>query len=454
MKLIYSTLLLALVLGNTGCKKYVDIDPPKDQLINSLVFTDDKTATSAVTGIYSGMNEYNYYFANVLGNFMPAMSADDFSYASAFANFDQFKNNAVLPGNQYVGTLWSQPYQFIYQANACLEGIAGSGTLSAGVKAQLTGEAKFVRAFCYFYLVNYFGDVPLITTTDYKVNNVMPRTPQAQVYAAIVADLKEASQLMSDTYQGGERIRPNKSAALALLARTYLYTQQWSDAEQTASTVIANSQYSLPADLSQVFLKNSNEAIWQLQPVNPGRNTWEGSLLVTTATPFYRFYPSMVNAFEAGDKRKTNWTATYTAASGAQYVYPAKYKVRLNTVVTEYSMVMRLAEQYLVRAEARAQQNKLADALDDVKTIRARAGLAALPANLDQASLLLAIEQERKVELFSEWGHRWLDLKRTGRATAVLSPIKPAWKETAVLYPIPTTAMKTNASLVQNKGYE
>jgi hypothetical protein len=116
-------------------------------------------------------------------------------------------------------------------------------------------------------------------------------------------------------------------------------------------------------------------------------------------------------------------------------------------------MVLRLAEQYLIRAEARAQQNNLAGAKDDVDAVRLRAGLPVLPDNLNRDEMLLAIEQERRIELFSEWGHRWFDLKRTGRALAVLSPLKAGITATDLLYPIPLDALKTNPNLVQNPGY-
>ncbi len=120
------------------------------------------------------------------------------------------------------------------------------------------------------------------------------------------------------------------------------------------------------------------------------------------------------------DKRLANWTGFRKLSSGATVYFPYKYKVRTNTsgALTEYSMVMRLAEQFLIRAEARIQQDKLDDGRADLDSVRIRAGLLPLPVNLDKDALLLAVEQERKVELFVEWGHRWFDLKRTGRADA------------------------------------
>lgn len=450
--------LATTAMAFNACKKYVDVPPPQDQLPAEAAFTNDKTATATMVGLYSSMNGYNYSFGNVLSTFMPAMSADEFY--SAFTSFDAFKNNSLTPDNSYVSSLWAQPYADIYQANAIIEGVSASTSLSANVKSQLSGEAKFMRAFCYFYLVNYFGDVPLILNTDAKTNTNLPRTPMADVYTAIKKDLTDAVSEMQDNYQTSERTRPNKAAAAALLARVYLYTNDWASAEATATSVINNSKYKLLTDLTTVFSKTSQEAIWQIASVNTvtgagGMNTWEGYNIVpasATARGYYNLFQQMVDAFEPGDQRKANWTKTYTTA-GTTYYYPYKYRYRLQNPVAEYEMVLRFAEQYLIRAEARANLGKLTDATADLDTLRKRAGLNMLDSDLTKDELLLAIEQERRVELFAEWGHRWFDLKRTGRADAVLSPMKPAWKPTSVLYPIPSSALRTNVNLTPNPGY-
>lgn len=433
-----------------SCSNYVDIAPPKDQLISSSVFTDDGTATAAVTGIYSGMDEFNYYFPTLL-NMFTAMSGQEYAYAASFDAFNQFRDNSILASNSYLDNLWSQPYAAIYQANACIEGLSESDGVSEEIKKQLLGEAFFVRAFCHFYLVNIFGDVPLITTTDYKINTSLPRVAAKEVYDTIIHDLITAESLMQPTYPGPEKIRPDKFVASALLARVYLYTGNWAEAEKEASKVINNDAYKLDS-LDDVFLKNSSEAIWQLQPVNPGRNTWLGSNLVPFSVPYYRLTTTLVNAFEPGDHRFTQWVGTYTSGSTTVY-YPYKYKVRTGTDLTEYTMVLRLGEQYLIRAEARIQQGNFETGRDDINVIRHRAGLPALPDNLDKAALLLALEQERRIELFSEWGDRWFNLRRTGRLNEVMSSTLPTWKPSAALYPLPTDALKTNHNLTQNPGY-
>src|SRR3982750_4735971 len=239
------SIIVAISLFTFSCSKYVDTPLPQDQLVSELVFTDDKTATAAVTGVYANMNSFNYQFANVLVSYLSGMQADDLFYFSAFANYDVFRNNNLLPSSQYVSVYWSSLYNYIYQANSCIAGLTAAEGLTPSVKDQLLGEAYFQRAFFYFYLVNMFGDVPLVTNTNYTENNVKARDPQDVVYANIISDLKQAKQLMGDEYPSSTRFRPNKAAATALLARVYLYTKQWSLSEVEATEVLGNSRYEL-----------------------------------------------------------------------------------------------------------------------------------------------------------------------------------------------------------------
>ncbi len=451
---------MLLLFAATSCSKYVDTPLPKNELVSGLVFKDDKAATAAVTGVYSNMYSFNYQFANILMNYLTAMQADEMYYFSSFANYDVFRENRLLPSSQYVQSLFADMYSYIYQMNACIEGLSAANTLTPAVKKQLLGESYFMRAFFYFYLVNMYGDVPLITGTDYQVNGVKPRAPRAEVYDTMISNLKTAVQLLEDSYPTAQRIRPNRAVANGLLARVYLYNQQWDLAEATASLVINNNAYTLPADLNTVFLATSKEALWQIQPLNVsgGRNTWEGftsTPATATGTAVFRLDATLVAAYEPGDLRLARWTDFRTPGSGPVYYFPYKYKIRSAAAgITEYSMVMRLAEQYLIRAEARIQQNKLDEGRGDLNAIRKRAGLGDLSASLDKAALLLAVEKERRLELFAEWGHRWFDLKRTKRSDAVLGPLKGAnWQSTDTLYPIPSDAMRTNINLTQNPGY-
>jgi hypothetical protein len=428
---------------------------PTDQLTSESIFSNDKTATQAVTGIYSEMINKLTLFSSAQTTFLAGMCADElYNYTPGYE--DAFVNNELTANgtNNIESLFWNPCYRFIYAANRCIEGAEKSASLSPLVKQMVIGEAKFIRAFCYYYLVNLFGDVPLILSTEYQTSQSLPRESAAKIYLQLVADLREAENFLLAIYPTAERARPNKSAASALLARIYITQKDWVNAEAAANAVISTGIYSLPNDLNNVFLYNSNETIWQLKPVAPSRNTWEGYFLIpssATAAPTYLLTTGLLNSFETNDQRKINWTKAHTFAGSTLY-YPYKYKVMSGTTASENYIVLRLAEQYLIRAEARAEQNKVTESQSDLNQVRFRAGLNNTTAS-DKASLLTAIEKERRAELFAEWGHRWFDLKRTGRATAVLGSLKPTWQSTDELWPLPQTQINLNPYLIQNNGY-
>jgi len=461
MKLIISTSKKFIVGGimllavTTSCKKYVTLDTPPNAVSTDNAFSDSSTATSVVLGLYSGVasSSGNNATNGVVFNTIKygAMSADE-GYYLTNTSFDNFKNNTLAAGNDG-NFLWSGLYARIGRANYAIEGITASSSLSASVKNQLLGEAKFWRAWLYFYLVNYFGDVPVITDIDALEEGLKPRSPVVDVYAQIVKDLQDAKNLLPASYPSNERARANKYAVEALLARVYFYQQNWASAESEATAVINSGVYSLVTDLTKVFLNNSNETIWQISLAGTSTPaTIMGSEFIpASTTPTFVLYDTLANTFEPNDKRKVNWTNPITYLSKTYY-YPYKYKLKTATAGNEYPVMIRLSEMYLIRAEARAQQNNLSGAQDDLNMVRNRAGLANTTAST-QAALLAALEHERWVELFTEFSDRWFNLKRMNRATAVLSLIKPSWKPFQQLYPIPMQDRNANPNLTDNPGY-
>lgn len=435
----------------SSCKKFVELGPPPTQTVLDDVFKTDATATSAILGMYSGQALPQLIQGYT---FFPGMSADDIQYNTATALYDEFENNTITVLNGLnENTIWYNSYQFIKNANNAIVGLNASQTLTPTVKEQLLGEAKFFRAFAYFHLVNLYGDVPMPLTGDaeYLASAVLPRTAATQVWTQVIADLKEAQTLLPATYVGTFRSRVNKWSATALLARAYLYNKDWVNAEAQATQVISSGTYSLQTP-ANAFGNTSNEIIWQIANTT-GVSTFGANYLAAAGTiPTFSLYDTLYKSFETLDLRKTNW-AGVTAVGGKNYYFVNKYKARTGTG-SEYNIALRYAELYLIRAEVRAQQSNIAGAKADVEVLRTRAGLGALNAAITQPQLLLAIEQERKVELFGEWGHRWLDLKRTNRADAVIGGQKKAtWKSTAVLYPIPENQRLGNTNLTQNPGY-
>lgn len=458
MKKIYKNslnklILLFAVLTVSSCKKFVELGAPPTQVLFEDAFKTDASAQSAVLGMYTFSAAATNGLLTYL-TFYPGISSDELQYNAADASIQEIANNAIVNTNGYMSNMWQLNYQLVKNANNNISGLSNSTSLTPSVKSQLLGEAKFMRAFAYFHLVNMFGDVPLPLKDDYSAfeNAALPRFPASQVYAQIIQDLTEAQGLLPTTYVGTLRGRINKYAATALLARVYLYQKNYANAEAQATQVISSGTYSLPAP-ETAFVNTSNEVIWQIGTISGV--TVPGAAYVTIATviPAYTLADATYNSFESPtDLRKTNWTVAKTIA-GKTYYGISKYKVASGTG-NEYNVALRLAEQYLIRAEARAQQNNLSGAKTDLDAVRTRAGLGGVSASLTQAQMLSAVEQERKVELFGEWGHRWYDLKRTERANAVLGALKPSsWKSTSVLFPIPQSQIIINPSLTQNPGY-
>jgi hypothetical protein len=446
--------LFAMLTIMPSCKKFITVDPPKTQLSSELVFTDDVSATAAMVGIYSTLMGSSSSFVNSQLSYAAGLSADELVTYSASINEQDFYTNSLSTDNAIVASLWRDSYNYIYQANAIIEAVSKSSSLSVAVHDQILGEAKFIRSFVHFYLVNLFGDVPYITTTDYRINNKVLRMPANEVYRLLVEDLIDSRNLLKEDYVSNERTRPNRSTASAMLARVYLYQGEWEKAEIESSIILSNTaEFNLNIELNDVFTKNSKETIWQLAPVIPGINTNEAQQFILTDVPTsVALSDNLMQAFDDLDLRRTKWINSIVI-EGNTYLFPYKYKIRSGNDVSEFLVLFRLAEQYLIRAESRAQLNKLEGARSDLNIIRNRAGLSDTSALLKE-DLLRAIEWERRLELFSEQGHRWLDLKRTNRANEVLGELKPeTWASRALLYPIPLAQILSDPQFSQNPGY-
>jgi hypothetical protein len=447
-----------------ACNKILSVPAnAAGQIVTSEVFSDSLNATAGVIGMYASTTTWGYWYPDIYGG----LGADELLYngtsnttAIAYYRDSLFVGNTTLssPSTSFWDTYYNN--NCIYQANAALEGLAADSLLSTTARNQLMGECKFMRSFFYFYLVNRFGDVPYVTSSNYQVNQRLPRTSAGTVYSNIEQDLLQARQFMQPAYPSKGKQRPNRYTADALLARLYLYRQQWNNAEGRCDSILNSGLYSL-VSLDNVFLDQSQEAIWQLgnnsttySKVAPASGSVFLPILGIIA-PAYSLSPFVIQAFDSGDLRKSHWVAS-TKIGAITYTYPNKYKNSIFSVstTTEDLMVFRLAEIYLIRAEARAQQGNLAGAVQDINVIRSRAGLGVVTAgSLTQA--MGAVLHERQTELFTEWGHRWFDLKRTDSINAVLGREKPWWPADghAALYPIPYTDLLYNSNLTQNPGY-
>lgn len=479
---ILTILLIPLIMVQTSCKKFVQLDPPSSVLVTASTFNNDGAATSAVVALYSDManNAESFSMAQNSG-----LLGDELFSLSTNAQVQPYFQNTLVASNSSGSTIyygpWRGVYSYIFRANAIIEGLQNYRGTSSRVNEQLTGEAKLVRAFWYFYLTNCYGAVPLATTTDYTVNAHLSRTPREAVYQQITNDLLEAENLLdnryvdgSDTAQSADRIRPNKSVAEALLARVYLYQNKYDSAELEAGKLLSNPAYSLEPDLNNVFLSTSQEAVWQIAMPDPNSSayqTFDGNRFILIAAPgngtinCSEISTWLMNSFEPGDQRKISWIDSLTI-NGSTYYFPYKYQVYLNSMNpnnrTEYAMMIRLAELCLIRAEARLKKSSpdITGALSDLNAIRHRAGLGDYAGATDVDSLMAAILHERQVELFTEWGHRWFDLIRTNTINSVMGAPGNVcqqkggtWSDYKALYPIPQSEIDKDVNLTQNPGY-
>ncbi len=290
----------------------------------------------------------------------------------------------------------------------------------------------------------------------------------------MITDLHEADTLLSTKYVNGklkeyqtdvEKVRPNSWVAKSLLARVQLYNHDWESAEQAASAVI-NSGFYDTVSLNEVFLRNSKEAIWQLQPTAQGTgitNTYDALYFTIPPSgpnsnrPVY-LSARLLSSFENGDMRLADWVDSVDVL-GTVYHYPSKYKViETDAPVSEYLTLLRISELYLIRAEARAELNNLSGALQDLNIIHRRAGLTDISLTTPE-EIKNAILNERQVELFCELGHRWLDMKRSGTIDSIMPDVvlsktgTDSWQSYKQWFPLPATDIRLAPQIIQNTGY-
>ncbi|RKR85138.1 RagB/SusD domain-containing protein [Mucilaginibacter gracilis] len=431
-----------------SCSKFLEVKP-KDAVADDLTIFDKSSSETAVRGIYRGLSADNYYGVNFTS--IGYLSGDNVKWTGSQSIVQDFINHNVKADNATVSGVWAAIYSTINRANNAIAKIPGVNdvNLLQSEKNQLVGEAYFIRALAYFDLARTWGGVQVVTTptTSATDKNGTPRSSLAQTYAQVLSDLNTAEGLLiAPTAQNP--IRANKETVWALKARYYLYQNDWANAELYASKVLGDvTYYSLLKPYSAWFANNvvaTKESVFELAysatytngergqwqpPVNGGTRQW---------APNDAFVALVNNPLIGGTRSSLVASATIGWYGNLYYRSPA----------TDPAYIIRIAELYLIRAEARAQQNNLLganSASSDLNLIRDRAGLTATTAST-QADILLAIENENRVEFGLE-GHRWFDLVRTGRAATVLG-ITDTRK---YLLPIPVD--QVSADLPQNPGY-
>lgn len=461
LRIIY---LIGILLMFSSCNKLVEIDPPTNSVVNEVEFSDSLNASSAILGLYGVMNSTNSPFAS--GNLTAFIGAyaDEFGVTTTDDEAYPFFQGMLDPRTSgVISFFWEPLYNYIYHANVIIEEVSKSKGISDKNKTLFIGEAKFLRAYCYFYLVSLYGEVPLILTSQYKDNMSVPKSQQGVILDKIVADLQSAFETLPESYDWiqDQRTRANRYSAAALLSRAYLYKSDWINAEKFATIIIdRKDMYELAEDLSRVFEPNNKEAILQFftdPSIPPYNATLEGLKLVPRATSI-RFYlrDEFVNAIPYEDLRKRSWIDSIQV-NGEKKYYARKYRLGggMGTPggsVPQYYTPFRLGEQYLIRAESRLRLQDFAGAKNDLDELRIRAGIGKVD-DISAAGITSYLFYENMVEFMFEGGHRWFDIKRWGIADSVNSKIKTDWKSFRGVFPLPAAELQRNPLLVQNYGY-
>jgi hypothetical protein len=435
--------IATLFIAFSSCKKYLN-EIPNNSLASTNAITDIGTARAAITGAYDAVQGY------YAGNYptIGTITADNVIFNGTLSQYLQLDQNAIPADNVTTVATYQGIYRAINLANSIIAALPDvkDARLTAAERDRIIGEAYFIRALGYFDLGRGWGGVQLQLqpTADLSVLKGIKRSTLAQTYDQVLADLTKAEPLLPD--DASTRNRAQKSVVRALRARLHLYRQQWADAENYATQVISNAKYALVTPYRSFFTSPflTTESVFELTFSANDRNTfwnlWYPSSFggQYTLKPSNPFVAKVTNPLIGGTRN------TLVAGTGSNV-----YGVLYNTTTTgvDPSYIIRIAELYLIRAEARAKQNNLAGALADLDVVRRRAGLANSTA-VTQEQILLAIEEERSIEFAFE-PHRWFDLVRTERAGDVLGLTdRKRW-----LFPIPLSDVLSDPDVEQNPGY-
>ncbi|MBC6989552.1 RagB/SusD family nutrient uptake outer membrane protein [Hymenobacter sp. BT491] len=489
-----SVLTLGLL---AGCgKDYLSLQP-RNAVTTETFYKTETDAIQATTAAYSQLSQYGMFNYSLwgIGDIMSDNSNTGGGGASDGIEFQQLDNYSIPTTNPLTSTHWQRAYLGVGQANQVLARVPAI-EMSATLKTRCLGEAAFLRALYYFYLVRGFGDVPLVLTpaqTAAEVSNIT-RTPAAQVYTQIITDLQDAITKLPASYTGDDVGRATKWSATALLAKVYLTQGNMANAATQARAVISGSGKTMWANYADNFKvenENGQESLFEVQFKN-GLSNYSQDGPGATINEFWgaRFFGSpyvvasggygfnvpekeFVDGYEPGDLRKqaTVWVPGDVYPAGQ--IQPASlpgdpfgFNVRkffVGTVnVNNWDSplnvpVLRLAEMYLILAEA---VGPTAEGLEAINKVRRRA--FGLPINTPSAKDLAitsaasfkdAVLRERRYELAFEMD-RWYDLKRTGTLVSTMKAKgKTGVQEFNNLLPIPQTELNVNPNLTQNPGY-
>lgn len=437
-----------LLFTTSSCLKDVLETEPLRYISDNASITDRKAAEAALYGLYSKLNHNNYYGgAGFQGNIF--LAGGDGVWTGTWDYLNHFVTHSYMSDNLSLYNSWLPIYSTINQANHIIAKVPEIDVpgFSQAERNNIVGEALFIRALAYFDLARTWGNVPVVLQPTTSVNDFdgVGQSTQSQVYQQVLADLDLAEGFLPETVN---RNRATRNTVQALKARVYLYNNEWENAEQYASLLINNNEFDLIE--WEVFLAGTatQESIFELA--------------FSTADPsvHYSNWTNPVGRAQWAPNRQLYelLASPETGGSRSKLIVNGSTEIRVDYFIQKLwwrpagdnpTYLLRIAEQYLIRAEARVKKAvpDLAGAISDLNAVRERSGLTAIVA-AQSDEVLQSIENERRAEFAFE-PHRWFDLVRTGRAGDVLG----VTDQNKWIFPIPFNDIQADPDLVQNPGY-
>lgn len=471
MKKIHLVLTAFFALTLTSCEKFLE-EKPYDFLSENNFFKTEADIRTAINAVYRPYQEQSYYGRTVY--LVGDLPGDQIQLLAVSGPRGELISYTFSNTNTEIANWWNNSYVVINRANDVLDNIKANTALSAEKKAPLEAETRFLRALAYFSLVLGFGDVPMpLTATKAGADLQLPRSPRADVYKTIVADLQfaEANLPLESKIAAAEKGRPSKGAAAGLLARVlltraYLPFADAGDfkavADRCAQLVDSKEYRLLPnyADVFAVEKENGPEHVFSIQfdlPPNVG-NVTPNMFLPLQLQGFGSLpaQPEFVASFAKEDTVRSN-TIFLRRLSNVTLpnVWPYKYvdPLRIGNDSRVNWPVLRYADVLLMQSEA---LNQLSPGdpkkYEGINAVRARVKLAPVANLPDKAAFADAVLNERKFELCFEGQRRW-DLIRMGKLATLNGPYGRKIEDKHVFFPIPQTELDLNPKLTQNPGY-
>lgn len=488
-KLLRILFMLTFSVGFFSCGEDFLEKEPLGKITEDAFFKTPEQAIEATNAVYNNLRRWETHVFAYIG--MTDLISDDADKgstpndASFLLELDNLTHNAV---NLAPFTVWDGYYQGVHRANVVIERVP-TIEMDEALKTRLVGEAKFLRGYYYFNLVRWFGGVPLNTKPLAPAEFKQPRATKEQVYAQIIQDLQDAAAALPlrKAYAPADLGRATKGAAEGMLAKVYLTLGDFPKAEQLALSVINSGEYALYPSYEKLFQyegENSSESMFEVQATADAQrlggsqyNEVQGVRGVPNlGWGFNRPSDDLVRSYESGDPRReaTILNVGEILPDGSAIVednpeivgerYNQKAWVPRRADNANGSgggniRILRYADVLLIAAEALNENGKSAEALNYLNQIRKRARgtrTNILPdiTITDKAQLRDRIWKERRIELAMEQ-HRWFDLLRQNRASAVMKAVGKNFVEGKhELFPIPQNEIDLSGGLVtQNPGF-